>query len=95
MNDLINETPVFVCECRSIEHQVKFFYDEEDATLYVYIHLTQYGFWKRFVTGIKYIFGYSSRFGEWDQFIFKKEDEAKLQEFLNSIKRKEDGDPIP
>lgn len=95
MNDLINETPVFICECHSLEHQVKFFYDEEDRSLFVYIHLTRYGFWKRLITGIRYAFGYSSRFGEWDQFIFKEEDEAKLREFLNSIKRREDGDPIP
>lgn len=90
-----NATEIFVCECHSLEHQTKFFYDEEDQMLYAYIHLTQHGFWKRLITGIKYIFGYSSRFGEWDQFIFKEEDEAKLREFLNQIQREKDGDPIP
>ena len=90
-----NATEIFVCECHSLEHQTKFFYDEEDQMLYVYIHLTQHGFWKRLIAGIRYIFGRSSRFGEWDQFIFKEEDEAKLREFLNQIKREKDGDPIP
>ena len=90
-----NTTEIFVCECHSLEHQAKFFYDEEDTLLYVYVHLARHGFWKRLVAGIKYIFGYSSRFGEWDQFIFKEEDEGKLKEFLNQIKREKDGDPIP
>ena len=90
-----NTTEIFICECHSLEHQAKFFYDGEDNRLYVYVHLARHGFWKRLVAGIKYIFGYSSRFGEWDQFIFKEEDEGKLREFLNQIKREKDGDSIP
>jgi hypothetical protein len=90
-----NTTEIFICECHSLEHQAKFFYDDEDNLIYVYVHLARHGFWKRLVAGIKYIFGYSSRFGEWDQFIFKEEDEGKLREFLNQIKREKDGDSIP
>jgi hypothetical protein len=92
----MEETEIFVCDCHSFEHQVKFMHDTEDNELYLYVHLNnQEGFWKRLVTGIKYAFGYSSSFGEWDQFIFQEKDEAKLREFLNEIKRKQDGDPIP
>ena len=92
----MEETEIFVCDCHSFEHQVKFMYDEEDRELYLYVHLNNHdGFWKRLVTGIKYIFGYSSRFGEWDQFIFQEKDEVKLREFLNEIKRKQDGDSLP
>ncbi len=90
-----SEPEIFVCECHSLEHQAKFFYDDEDQRLYVYVHISRHGFWKRLVAGIKYIFGYSSRFGEWDQFIFQEKDEAKLREFLNQINREKDGDPIP
>jgi hypothetical protein len=89
--DQLTETEIFVCGCHSFEHQTKFIYNEEDNILYVYIHLNNYdSFWKRLLTGIKYIFGYSSRFGEWDEFIFKEEDQEKLRKFLNQINRKDD-----
>ncbi len=89
------ELEIFVCNCHSFEHQAKFVYDKNDRMLYVYVHLARYGFWKRLVAGIKYIFGYSSRFGEWDQFIFQEKDEVELREFLNQLKREKDGDPLP
>ena len=95
MKNPITETDIFVCECHSFEHQAKFVYDCEDNMLYVYIHLTKDRFWSRLKSGIKYIFGYTSRFGEWDEFIFQEKDEDKLREFLNQIKRKEDEDPLP
>ncbi len=71
----MEETKIFVCNCHSLEHQVKFMHDADDDALYVYIHLNQRNsFWKRLVAGIKYAFGYSSRFGEWDEFIFQEKD---------------------
>jgi hypothetical protein len=91
----ITETEIFICECHSFEHQMKFIHDSEDNSLYVYVHLTGDRFWERLKKGIKYIFGHSSRFGEWDEFIFKEKDESALREFLNKVKREEDEDPLP
>jgi hypothetical protein len=91
----ITETQVFICECHSFEHQMKFIHDAEDNSLYVYVHLTKDSFWRRLKKGIQYIFGHSSRFGEWDEFIFQEKDEDELREFLNQIKRKKDGDELP
>lgn len=91
-----DQTQILVCACHSFEHQAKFTYDKEDKLVYVHIHLNNYdSFWKRLITGIKYIFGYSSRFGEWDEFIFKEEDQETLRKFLNDIKKEEDEDPLP
>ena len=90
----MEETQIFVCECHSFEHQVKFMYDEEDNEVYLYVHLTKDTFWSRLKKGIKYIFGHSSRFGEWDQFIFQEKDQEELRKFLNKIKVN-DEDPLP
>jgi hypothetical protein len=92
---VLTETEILVCNCHSFEHQVKFMYDDECNALYAYIHLAKDTFWSRLKSGIKYIFGHSSRFGEWDEFIFQEKDEEKLREFLNQIKRREDEDPLP
>lgn len=91
----ISETEVFICACHSFEHQIKFIHDSDDKSLYVYVHLNNGSFWTRLKRGIKYIFGYSSKYGEWDEFIFKDKDEAELTEFLIKLKRKQNGDDLP
>lgn len=73
-----------VCECGSLEHQVFFWYDEEEKELYCEPHLSTYrNFFKRLWVGLKYAFGYRSRFGEWDSTVFRQEDMTKLKEFLD------------
>jgi hypothetical protein len=88
-----SETEIFVCDCHSFEHQAKFMHTTDDKNLFVYIHLNQHkGFWKRLVVGLKYAFGHSSRFGEWDEFVFQEKDQEELRKFLNRINN---GDPLP
>jgi len=77
----------FICDCYSYEHQLFFWYNEDTKMFYVYPHLvTHRNFFKRLWKGLKYAFGYSSRFGEWDQFIFKSQDLEKLYKFLETHK---------
>ncbi len=92
MNKTEDTQEIFICACHSFEHQAIFWYDPDYGwdELYVYIHLRTYkGFFKRFWVGLKYAFGYSSIVGQWDQFIFKTEDEEKLFKYLEErIKNK-------
>jgi hypothetical protein len=37
--------------------------------VYVHVHLVRRSFWYRLKYGLKYIFGYKSRYGAWDEFI--------------------------
>jgi len=70
------ETTLMLCDCRSDEHQVIFHadVDGEDPVVYMHVHLTDWTPWyKRLVHGIKYIFGHTSRYGDWDEFILTKE----------------------
>jgi len=77
------ERQIMICECNSLEHQVTFWYDEEDDLLYNEIHLTTYrNFFKRLWCGLKYTFGYRSRYGAWDSTMFKPEDLVKLRKHL-------------
>lgn len=71
---------VLICECSSREHQVIIEHDEEDNLTYCHIHLTQYGFLKRLKMGLKYIFGYKCKYGQWDEFILRPEHSDKLRE---------------
>jgi hypothetical protein len=79
---------VFICDCRSYEHQSIFWHDSEDDQLYVSIHLTTHkNIFKRLWSAIKYIFGYKSRFGSWDEFIFKPEDKERLLNYLKESEK--------
>ena len=80
----MGDREIFVCDCHSMEHQYAFWYDDEDNQMYFQPHLYD-GTWpwyKRFYRRIKYIFGYKSRFGAWDEMIIKLEDASKIKEFI-------------
>ena len=76
---------IFVCSCHSLEHQMSFWYDEDEKydNLYTEVHLrTYHNFFRRLWYGLKYAFGYKCRFGAWDEFLFDKESEQKLYSYL-------------
>lgn len=83
---------LLVCECSSLEHQMVFRWDNADNEVYANVHLADYkGFWKRLWHGLKYAFGYKSRYGEFDEVILRKEDAANLQKVVDYLKSKQHG----
>lgn len=83
---------LFLCDCFSTEHHIIFSYstDEDDDWDMVFMHThlnKERGFWNRLIHGIKYIFGYRSKYGDFDEFIFKPEDANKLQRVVTHLKR--------
>lgn len=78
----------FICECKSLEHQITFRYFDDEDMLYVSTHLiTHKNIFKRIWVAIKYIFGYKSRYGNWDEFIFEPNDIDKLNIIIREIKK--------
>ncbi len=72
-----------ICDCHSLDHQVRFWWDDEDNELYCEPHLyTHHGFFWKLWRGLKFAFGYRSRYGDWDEILFSTEDTKKLKEFL-------------
>jgi len=79
------ERQIMICECNSLEHQVIFWYDDRYGCLHCEPHLTTYrNFFKRLWCGLKYAFGYKSRYGDWDEIIFKNDDLVKLRIYLDA-----------
>jgi hypothetical protein len=61
-----------------------FWRDDDDKLLYTEVHLrTYHNFFKRLWYGLSYAFGYKSRFGAWDEFLFDKESERELLKYLS------------
>jgi len=71
------------CRCMSTEHIVKFHLDLDDGDLCLDFHLSNYQNWyKRAWVAIKYVFGYKSKYGDFDEIILKDEDVDRLMELL-------------
>lgn len=85
-NKSIND--LFICKCNNTEHQLIFSYFPKDCgDVYVSVHLIpEYNLFKRIWKAIKYIFGHKSKYGHFDEFIFKKSDASKLQNVVNYLK---------
>lgn len=69
-----------VCACGSPEHQFSLWIDEGDLVLLV--HLAQHRFIDRIWTAIKYVFGYRSKYGDWDETFITVDDAKKIVTFI-------------
>ena len=78
---------LFVCQCESTEHLMIVKHWKDEPEVFVSIHLSRFGFWKRLKNGLKYIFGHKSVYGDFEEFIFKPSDAGKLQEVVNILKQ--------
>jgi hypothetical protein len=78
-----NVNDIILCECASKEHQLWFAtFDSEPNEVFLSIHLSNLKFLERIKYGIKYIFGYKSKYGAFDEMII---DKSKLKELLNKL----------
>lgn len=85
ISDPKQEYDILVCKCANPEHQVVITTDEEEV--YLTIHLKpMYGFRKRFWAAIKYVCGYKSSFGHFDDIILRNADADKLQKVVDKLK---------
>ena len=58
------------------------------------VHLNQYrNFFKRFWTGIKYIFGYKCKYGQWDCFELKHSDIPEFKRILDVVEKHQKDQP--
>lgn len=89
MKDLNRELILFVCDCGDVNHQFVVtldHYDNADPEVFVEVKLNPLPFWKRLVHGIKYIFGYKSRFGDFGEITLNKTHVDGLEKVVNALK---------
>ena len=65
---------LFVCTCGDVDHQMIISMFDDEPELYVTMHLVRAGFFRRLWTGIKYIFGKKSIYGDFDEIILAPTD---------------------
>jgi hypothetical protein len=89
--NIMEKAELFVCACKSLEHQIAFWYNEVEDNLYLYVHLVpERNIWKRLYNAVKYLFGYKSWSGEFDEFILDVGDIERLKVILDKMKYNEE-----
>lgn len=74
---------LFVCACEDVDHQMIIGMFDDEPELYVSIHLVRAGFFRRLWTGIKYILGKKSKYGDFDEILLEKKDIDRLRQILD------------
>lgn len=71
---------LYICECYSPEHQMIWnpSPDKTEKNIYIHVHLVKRSFWGRLKYGVKYIFGYQSQYGAFDEIILGHEHSKQL-----------------
>jgi hypothetical protein len=65
-------------------------YDENDNELYLHFHMDRnIGFWNRLRYAILYVFGYDSKYGQWDVTLIQPEDKERLIGIIDKLKSEE------
>lgn len=89
---IMRKQHLLICSCHSTDHQIVI-YKESDPLYgpecYVHIHLVRRSFWYRLKYAIKYIFGYKSCYGAWDEFILEPKHIAALEDVINHLQTNE------
>jgi hypothetical protein len=77
----------FECACHSPEHLLQFkFFEDDPKMICAYVFLRPEPFYKRIWNGLKYIFGYTSKYGYFDEFILRNEDADRFIKLINKLK---------
>jgi hypothetical protein len=79
------EKNIIICDCGNNEHQfiISSYSDSHSWELYLEPHLTNYkNVFQRILYGIKYIFGYKSKYGAFDCVIISRD---KAQQMCEKI----------
>ena len=82
------KTDLLICECKSAEHQllIRYFEDDLGSDVYLEPHLvTHNNFFKRIVVAFKYIFGFKSKYGTWDEMVVNKYNYQPLKNIIEFI----------
>ena len=84
------ERQVIDCACHSDEHILLFSKNDEEDYKCVYLsyHLQNDYWYKRIWKGIKYIFGFKSKYGNFGEVIIDKSNIDKFEEIVNFINHK-------
>ena len=76
------------CDCQDFDHLLRIaYFDDKDIhnELYIEVHLRQKSFLKRLWLGLKYVFGFRSSFGDFDEFVMTRKKVLEIKKVLEDF----------
>lgn len=67
---------LFLCRCYSIEHSFVVSADEDD--LFIEVHLSSAPFWVRLKNAVRYVLGYKSKWGDFEEILLSPDQARDL-----------------
>lgn len=90
MDDTFFDVEHINCECHHPEHAFNLTFDKKDGDLFLTIFLSNGRWYKRIVPALKFIFGYKSRFGHFDEVQIDPNKRSQLFEIIKKFKEHHD-----
>ena len=81
---------LLVCSCGDASHQVIFTaysFEDEQGEVTLQTHLKTLPFWERLGNAFKYLFGFKSRYGDFDCLILDKDSVPVLKKVINRLSK--------
>jgi hypothetical protein len=75
------------CDCETLEHSLRFSYDTDFDCVIVDTHLIKKPVLTRIIYAIKYVFGYTSMYGAFEETLLSHESVSELQSFLSKFQK--------
>lgn len=94
---MLDGTEYFECKCFTDEHTLRWTLDldKEDPGIYTSVHLGTYrSFWKRLWHGLRYAFGYKSRYGDFHCWLMNPDDAARMRAMLEKLEKHTQGKEV-
>lgn len=85
IDDITCQQMIVGCDCGQFDHQVMLSYycwDDDDQEIILEFRLCPGGFLHRLKQAIKHVFGWRSRYGDYDEVVINKEDAQEIITFL-------------
>ena len=86
MGESVKNSGVILCSCMCPEHNIIYTKDLDDPEVWLHYALERKVWYKRIWLGIKYIFGFRSRFGMYGEMLITGANVDKLEDIVNHIK---------
>ena len=87
MGESVKNSGVILCTCMCPEHNIIYIKDPDDSEVWLHFMLTKQAWYKRIWLGIKYIFGYQSRYGMYGEMLITEANVDRLEDIIQHIKK--------
>ena len=82
---MIQKSKIIVCGCGDISHNLIF--TKDDGQIWLHYSLEKKSLFERIIIGVKYIFGFQSRFGMYGELLIDKTNISNFKEIVEYIEK--------